>query len=144
MRVLRSDGLETDCLVHVLVRRIRGHHISVRQEVVLHPLSLTAHRPPPDLPEDEAEAVDVGSLETLEAVGVDVVAENLRGHVAPGAHPGVGGDVERLSVAVVPHGQTKVCYRRRPVIFDENISEQIIIIVSTGGGQNTHLDLMSL
>ena len=102
--------------------------------------------PPTDLPEDKPEAVDVCRLEAVEAVCVDVVAEDLRSHAAPGADPGVGGDVQPLGVTVVPHRQTKVCYRRRPVIFDENISEEIIMIIRGFSllALATHLDLMSL
>ena len=84
-------------------------------------LSLVTGSPSADLPEDETEAVDVCSFEALEAVGVDVVAEDLWGHVTSGAYPGVWGDVQRLRVAVVPHRQTKVCYGCCPVIFDEDI-----------------------
>ena len=83
--------------------------------------------PPTDLPEDKPEAVDVCRLEAVEAVCVDVVAEDLRSHVAPGADPGVGGDVEGPGVSAVPNRQTKVCYGGCTVILDEDISEQIRI-----------------
>ena len=101
--------------------------------------------PPTDLPEDKPEAVDVCRLEAVEAVCVDVVAEDLRSHVAPGADPGVGGDVQPLGVTVVPHRQTKVRYGRRPVILYENISKQTeSVAVGHSLFRDTHLDLMSL
>ena len=51
-----------------------------------------------DLPQDESEAVHVGHDVGLEVVPVEGLLQHLGGHVALGAHPGVGGDVHLVGV----------------------------------------------
>ena len=51
-----------------------------------------------DLPQDESKAVHVGHDVGLEVVPVEGLFEHLGGHVALGAHPGVGGDVHLVGV----------------------------------------------
>lgn len=53
---------------------------------------------PGDLPEDEAKAVHVGHDVGLEVVPVEALIQDFWGHVALGAHPGVGRDVHLVGV----------------------------------------------
>lgn len=50
------------------------------------------------LPQDEAEAVHVGHDVGLEVTLIETLIQNLRGHVALGAHSSVGGDVHLVGV----------------------------------------------
>ncbi len=52
-------------------------------------LLLWAGRSAANLPEYEAEAVDVGRLEAVQGASVQPLTEDLRGHVAPSSHPEV-------------------------------------------------------
>lgn len=52
------------------------------------------------LPQDEAEAVHVGHDVGLEVTLVETLVQNLRRHVALGAHSSVGGDVHLVGVTV--------------------------------------------
>ena len=170
--LLRSEGLQADNLVHILVGGVTVDLLAVREQIVFYSLeqgkvntslfswildifhsyfeefcckiqldsklwrifpshwyfincylSVATDSSAADLPEHESKTVNICRFEALEAVSVDAVAEDLRGHVAPGADPGVGGDVEGPCVGAVPYCQTKVCYGGGPVILDEDISE---------------------
>ena len=74
-----------------------------------------------DLPDHEAEGVHVGRLERLEAGLVERLVEDLRGHVAPRAHPRVGGDVDLVSLAVEPDGQAEVGDGTAAVPLDQDV-----------------------
>ena len=50
-------------------------------------LLLGGDGPAANLPEDKAEAVDVGGLEAVEGGRVQPLTEDLRGHVPPRTHP---------------------------------------------------------
>ena len=76
---------------------------------------------PRDLPEHEPKGVHVRRLERLEAGLVERLVEDLRGHVAPRAHPRVWGDVDLVSLAVEPDGEAKVGDGAAAVPLDEDV-----------------------
>ena len=74
-----------------------------------------------DLPEHETKCVHVGGLEGLDVGLVERLVKNLRRHVAPGADPRVGRDVDLVRLAVKPDGEPEVGDGAGAVPLDEDV-----------------------
>ena len=92
--------------LHLLDARVWIHHLVVgRLVLVIDPAQVG---PPPQLPEDEAQRVDVSALPRVKVVDVQILLQDLGGKVALGPDPAVDGDVDGVRLRVVLDAEPEV------------------------------------